>query len=156
LYAFGAGDFTVEMWLYMTTAPSANGYTLYDSRPASTNGNYLTWFIDTSSKLSVFINSSVIYTATGTISTNTWTHIAVSRSGTSLRVFINGTQDGSTVTNSTSLLNGASRPTIAQQGFDPVGGTNWFPGYIDDLRITKGYARYTANFTAPTAPFALQ
>ena len=149
LYAFGTGDFTIEMWVY---AASVTAVSLYDSRPSGTNGAYLQIAI-VSGQLLLGLNNTAILQA-GTISTNTWTHLAVSRSGTSLRGFINGTQVGSTVTNSTSLLNVAQRPVIGTNG-NTVSIEN-FNGYMDDLRITKGYARYTANFTPPTAAFPLQ
>jgi hypothetical protein len=148
LYAFGTGDFTIEMWVY---AASVTAVSLYDSRPSGTNGAYLQIAI-VSGQLLLGLNNTAILQA-GTISTNTWTHLAVSRSGTSLRGFINGTQVGSTVTNSTSLLNAAQRPVIGTNG-NTVTIEN-FNGYIDDLRVTKGYARYTSNFTAPTAAFPL-
>jgi len=76
-------------------------------------------------------------------------HIAVTRLGTSLRIFINGTQLSSTVTNSTNW--GA----ITRIGAIDSGGSQNFLGYIDDLRITR-FARYTANFTPPTATFLAQ
>ena len=137
------------MWVY---AASVTAVSLYDSRPSGTNGAYLQIAI-VSGQLLLGLNNTAILQA-GTISTNTWTHLAVSRSGTSLRGFINGTQVGSTVTNSTSLLNVAQRPVIGTNG-NTVSIEN-FNGYMDDLRITKGYARYTANFTPPTAAFPLQ
>ena len=149
LYAFGTGDFTIEMWVYPVSSSTSS---LYDSRPSGTNGAYLQIAI-VSGQLLLGLNNTAILQA-GTISTNTWTHLAVSRSGTSLRGFINGTQVGSTVTNSTSLLNVAQRPVIGTNG-NTVTIEN-FNGYMDDLRVTKGYARYTANFTAPTSAFPLQ
>jgi len=65
-------------------------------------------------------------------------------------MFLDGTQVGSTYTDSTVYVNGTSRPVIGAEGFNspPNDSIN---GYIDDLRITKGYARYTANFTPPTS-----
>jgi hypothetical protein len=67
-----------------------------------------------------------------------------------MRLFIDGTQSGSTLTDTTSFLGSVDRPAVG--GF---GGftNNPLNGYIDDLRVTKGVARYTANFTAPTAAF---
>jgi hypothetical protein len=142
LYAFGTGDFTIEMWVYPVSSSTSS---LYDSRPSGTNGAYLQIAI-VSGQLLLGLNNTAILQA-GTISTNTWTHIAVSRLGTSLRGFINGTQVGSTLTNSTSLLNVAQRPVIGTNG-NTVTIEN-FNGYMDDLRVTKGVARYISNFTPP-------
>ena len=66
-------------------------------------------------------------------------------------MFVNGTQAGSTYTDTTAYLNPAQRPLLGASGSSV--GNDAFAGYIDDLRITKGVARYTANFTPPTAPF---
>jgi hypothetical protein len=74
----------------------------------------------------------------------------LSRSSGVTKLFLNGTQTGSNYTDTNAYLVSASRPIIGSNGFDLL---IPFNGYLDDIRITKGYARYTANFTAPTAPF---
>ena len=78
-------------------------------------------------------------------------HIALCRSGTATKLFINGTQSGSTYTDSSTYLSTQSRPVIAGGGLTL--GASPFNGYIDDLRITKGVARYTANFVPPIQAF---
>jgi hypothetical protein len=87
----------------------------------------------------------------GTISDSAWHHVAVTRSGSSLRIFIDGTQTGTT---NTTLGTASIDNAIADYrvGSTTDGALN-FNGYIDDLRITKGVARYTSSFTAPTAAF---
>ena len=64
-----------------------------------------------------------------------------------MRIFVDGVQQGTTQTNSTAYNLSVTSTTIGSQGSSYV-----MTGYIDDLRITRGYARYTANFTPPTAP----
>jgi len=77
----------------------------------------------------------------GTLSRNAWHHIAVCKQATNLRIFINGTQIGSTQTVSASVnLNDAI----------VVGGTQFY-GYVDQIRFTPGIARYTSSFTPPGA-----
>ena len=151
LYAFGTGDFTVEMWIRFS-AIGTDVYHFYDSRPASTDGAYPTLRTNASSQLEYIANSAVRITG-ATLTTNTWYHIAVARAGTSTKLFVDGVQSGSTYTDSTNYLNAALRPLVGGSGFHVT--TLSLNGYIDDLRVTKGVARYTANFTAPTAAFPL-
>jgi len=84
------------------------------------------------------------------LSASTWYHIAVCRSSGSTRMFVNGVQSGATYTDSNNY--GASAP-LGLGTYWAAGSpftTSTLNGYIDDLRITKA-ARYTANFTPPTA-----
>jgi hypothetical protein len=148
--AFGTGNFTVEFWFY---APSNAGtQQLYDTRPTGqgSTSQYIA--------LTYLSGSLNYYTATanpaisgGAVTAGVWNHVALSRSGTSTRLFINGTQAGSTYTDSQNYLGSVNRPILATDGNSP--NTANFTGYISDLRITKGVARYTANFTPPTEPF---
>ena len=154
--SFGAGNFTIEMWVYQSGSRVQSYPTLI--------GNNTTWAanywdicldrIDSAGKITVWINNvnSILATITGTtsLSQNTWYHIALVRNGTTLTLYLNGTSDGSASISTTAIdNNGSNFSIIGSQG----SGTE-FSGYIDDLRITKGVARYTSNFTAPTAPFA--
>jgi hypothetical protein len=86
---------------------------------------------------------------TGTTSpaVDTWHHAALTRSSGDHRLFLNGVQEGSTWTNSYNQSN-----ALIEIGQNPSGSQS-FTGYIDDLRITKNVARYTATFTPPTAAF---
>jgi hypothetical protein len=142
-YAMGTGDFTMEAWLNF---PSASSYRqIFSTRPnsgsSSANGslgvnpsNGITWY-----------TSGFIVDYTTNIGTNQWIHVAVSRSGTTLRVFINGAIVG-TATNSDNLT--GSTLTIGANG----DGSETFNGYISNARVVKGTAVYTSAFTPPTAP----
>jgi len=143
--AFGTGDFTVEMWLYLnTTGPAYQG--VVDTRPnGGASANAFLIYIAGGGTLYYFSNSTNILSYSP-ISTGAWIHVAVTRSNGSLRLFINGTISGSAVSNTTNLTETRIIIGSSYDNFD-------FNGYIDDLRLTKGYARYTANFTAPTAAF---
>ena len=147
LNAFGSGNFTIEFWVYLNATQTS---IFYDGRPVSGIGTTPTIYV-TNNALFYFTNNANRITG-GTLSNTTWTHIAVSRSGTSTRMFINGTQTGATYTDSVVYTNTTSRPIIGGDG-NNLSSTSFLNGYIEDLRVTKGIARYTANFTAPTAPF---
>ena len=149
MLTIGTGDFTVEAWINPGSQPGAYG-TIVGA--AAAGGMALTLRgAGTSSGIGLNpYGSGDIFNYSYTFTQGTWVHIAVTRSGTSLRIFINGTQLSSTVTNSTNW--GA----ITRIGAIDSGGSQNFLGYIDDLRITKGYARYTANFTPPTNTFLVR
>lgn len=140
---FGTGDFTVETWIRFNALPAASG---------SIVGNYPgTWVLqyrpDAGNKIAWY-NGSFVYSAAVTITTGVWYHIAVSRTGTSLRIFLEGTQTGSTITDS-SNYSGTNTLTIGQLS----GLGQEINAWVDDMRITKGVGRYTANFTPPAAAF---
>lgn len=143
-FAFGTGDFTVEYWIYSNSF--ANTPTVVDNRSGVTSTNGYADYFNTTGTFALYIGNTTIYTSASAIPTKTWAHIAVSRSGTSLRVFINGTQSGATVTNSTNLSD-----QFLLVGTNS-GATNSFNGYVANLRLVKGTAVYTTNFTPPTAP----
>jgi hypothetical protein len=160
-FEFGSGDFTIEAWLYRT-ADSGQ----YDSEivgygnPNTLNG----WHFGlsgssggTANRIQLNLNySGYLVISSGTIPVNTWTHVAVTRSGTSFKVFINGNQDGSATSSATPTTTSSSRLYVGTGAYDPGSVNRTITGYIDDLRITKGVARYTANFTPPSAPFPTQ
>jgi hypothetical protein len=146
---FGTGDFTMECWIYPTASGSLRA--IVDTRGTDINAAY-GWFLSASDKLDFLYKGSSPFrlTSSGSVSTNTWTHVAVCRASGTLRLFINGNIDGSaTVTDS---LNGAAGTRIGGGYADGSGNPGFYlTGYIDDLRITKGIARYTANFTPQTS-----
>ena len=145
--AFG-GNFTVETWLYLTSAPTgSNAMYVCDFRNGSTsNFGFGVIASGGNTKPYMFVGSGPIeVTCATSLSLNTWYHIAMVRSGSTVTYYLNGVSDG---TMTTSFSQGATGMTI---GARYTGASEYVAGYIDDLRITKGYARYTANFTPPTA-----
>lgn len=146
-FAFGTGDFTIEMWGYFPSFATLG--MLIDFRPASTNGVYPTWYIQNSTTMYYLVSSANRITITHSIALNTWTHLALSRVSGVTRIFINGVlmnTGGWADTNS--YLCGAGRPNIAANGDNTANGN--FNCYLEDLRITKGIGRYSSNFTTPT------
>ncbi len=86
-----------------------------------------------------------LVSSTTNTAASTWYHVAVTRSGTSLRMFINGILESSATNSSDLVASGLNLGLISTPYL--------MNGYIDDFRITKGVARYTANFTPPTGTF---
>lgn len=152
--AMGTGDFTVECWVYISSLPGAevgfvssfhssgNGF-LLDlaggggvNKPQFAIGNWSS-------------GSNPYVISPSNFPTSQWVHVAGVRRNGTIYLYINGTSVGTPVSatadvSKTAVVVGRCFPDQA------YGGLN---GYIDDLRITKGYARYTANFTPPTAAF---
>jgi len=151
LYAFGSGDFTIECWVYFNSVSSLQIF--YDARPTSTQGAYPCIYLMTDGTIRYFVSTADQITSSA-VSANTWYHIAIARANGATRMFVNGVQAGSTYTDSNNYTCGVNRPAIGGSGFSP--GSFSVNGYIDDLRITKGYARYTTNFTPPATAFPLQ
>ena len=145
------GDFTIEMWVYPTAATTYR--ILLDSSANGTAGATMNemWLYPNGAgcRLDWYVAGAVILTGATVISLNTWTHIAVSRSGNSTKSFVNGVVDQSVTTVYTPSVGYPWYVGDRQAG----AGSGQYPyaGYIDDLRITKGYARYTANFTPQTS-----
>jgi hypothetical protein len=148
-FEFGTGDFTIEGW-WRRTAATIGGILDFGLNYGGI-GIYQQLDVDYSPLLIVRVAGTDVIT-TQNFSANQFVHLALSRSGTSLRLFYAGTQQGSTVSNSTNLVN--TFGTVAIGAF--VSGGSFYPttaANLDDLRITKGVARYTSNFTPPTQPF---
>ena len=142
-FSFGTSDFTAECWVYFTSLPTAN-QSLFDFRNGSDNSSF---FMGVYSNNIPFIanQSGGLLNGSFTFNVNTWYHIAYTRSGTSLNIWVNGTNVGTT-TNSTNLTG-----TNCKIGADSSGAYNFF-GYISNARVLKNTAQYTAAFTPPSAP----
>lgn len=143
--AFGQGDFTVEFWLYFNIAQYA---VLFDQRPspAATQGLYPTIGYDPANGyLAYFTNSGYRIQSNAALSDSTWYHIALSKASGSTRLFVDGTQVGSTYADTNNYISGGiiigGRADLSQAQLD---------GFIDDFRITSGVGRYTADFDPPT------
>lgn len=150
---FGASDFTVEFLVRIDSSSGQSTILAHRAsditqgplaifRPSGTTN--LRLYLSTGTSSWNILNGGVVANALGT---GVWKHIAICRNGSTFTAFVDGV----------SSIIGSSSATIASSSADwSIGGdlnNNYFAGYIDDLRITKGVARYTANFTAPTAAY---
>ena len=137
-YAFaGSSDFTIELWVYVSSLSNKTSYIDVS--------NLIVYTDASSSTLRVYHDAAVL--TGGTLPTSQWAHIAVTRQGATGRLFINGAVVATNTSYSTSIANG-----ITYLGSEN-GSSNFLNGFIDEVRLTAGVARYTANFTPPTAPF---
>jgi hypothetical protein len=144
----GTGNFTVECWVYSTKALSS--YTLeYAHILGKGNGNGAGTYALAFYQSKIYFAGIPLQGAT-TLYAGTWYHFAATRSGSTFRLFVNGVQDAST-TNSTDFTSSESFNIGDRRTSDPS--ANYpFNGYVTDVRVIKGTAQYTSNFTPPTAP----
>jgi len=150
--SFGTSDFTIEMWLYISSGVNYQ----FIMGSTATGGMMIGLNVPISGTPSIAIGQHNVawvlnFGSSISFASNTWTHIAITRSGSTNRAFINGVQLGSNITDSTSWSFSNNTPYIGTNAL-----TNFYGGYMDDIRITNGVARYTANFTPPTAAFPNQ
>lgn len=152
-FAFGTGDFTVDFWFKSSRTLRMDPLGAdYDFDVAGWWGMILNlggsgtidWFEGVGSVISV--------TSTG-VNDGNWHHIAVTRSGNSVRLFVDGVQKGSTYTTSYTYGDAGSGVIVGQIHKTPADGDGVI-GNIDELRILKGEAAWTAGFTPPTSEYA--
>lgn len=152
LGAFGTGDFTIEFWIRFTAVNTAQ--IIIDFRSA----------VSSVAPVIGLKNTGVIYYYTGgtspgeritgsTLSANTWYYVAVTRASGTTKMFVDGSQVGSSYADSNSYVGIAGRPWVGNLADGTTPAQN-LTAYIDDLRITRGYARTISS--SPTAAFPLQ
>ena len=147
LFGFGTGDFTIEMWIYPQGTSSFQGF--FNANDY-TNGILMRWHANSTFD-SLYVNGTAYdWDPEIHAPVNTWSHVALVRYGGTVKMFVNGVNRIGSVTNNSDI--GASAvPFIGASAHSPGEGFN---GYIDDIRITKGVARYTADFTPPNSSFS--
>ena len=143
-FTFGTGDFTIEFWMKHGATGSYD--LLYDARRSSTDIAPMLYLV--SGKIKYYTDGNDKITGTTDISHDSWHHIALCRSSGSTKLFLNGVQEGSTYSDSNSYVAKLNRPVIGGEG--PNFANNPFGGFLSNLRVVKGTALYTSNFTPPT------
>jgi len=152
-FDFGTGDFTVECWCYIAAART--NALLFSTAGNNGSGDWRGFLLEYSISRGLFAawrsssgTTSCQYSTTPP--TETWQHVAFARSSGTSRLFIDG-QVVQTAANTGTIADAS--PSLDTAVGAGANGTDSFNGYIDEFRVTKGVARYTANFTLPTAPF---
>ena len=146
-------SFTLEFWIYFNDIDDGNIVNFYSDYSGASNGMSIDK--STSNVLRAHNGDSTRITGTTTVSAGQWYHIALSGTSGSYKLFLNGTQEGSTSSNG--FTGGTTNKYIGTFYWAGLGGAvRLVNGYIEDFRITKGEARYTSNFTPPTSAHLTQ
>lgn len=151
-FKFGSGDFTVEAFIRQNSTSGFQG--ICGSFNTNTSASREWGFYREGGTILGFQYSTTGTTtaaslvATFSFAINTWYHVAICRQGTNLRWFVNGTAIRSDTGFSATIANAGVAFRVGAA--NPFGGFN---GFLDEVRVTKGVARYTADFTPPTAAF---
>jgi Concanavalin A-like lectin/glucanases superfamily len=149
-FQFGTADFTIEFWVRFSAIGTSQ--MIYDGRPNATEGLYPTiLFSSTTQTMHYFTNSADRIIGLTTIVGNTWYHVAVARASGVTKMFVNGVQDGGNYVDTNNYTNGASRPCIGASGNNTANQN--LNGWIDELRVSKGIARYTAGYVTNNDAF---
>lgn len=144
----GTGDFTLEGWIWID--PSAVSATREIFTPFTSTSTYATFYYQGSSKaLQVWKSGAGVLSSNATIvPPSQWVHVAFSRTSGTCRVFQNGTQVASFAS-----THDFTEDYFCLGGQTTTSSTEAFIGNMDDIRITVGVGRYTANFTPPTKAY---
>jgi hypothetical protein len=139
------GNFTIEAWVYLpTTSGGPQSIFGSDNTPNCFDfrwyGNIGSW--------QASLNSGGGTNFGGTITANTWTHVALVRSGSTIKLYVGGVATGTTATNSSTLGYSSQAYSVGRSN----GASNYFGGLMTNLRVNSTTAVYTTNFTPSTSP----
>jgi hypothetical protein len=151
-FDFGTGNFTIECWLYLT---GTTGSIINYSNGQSSNSNFAFELYQSSStgiQFSIFQGTTQYVASSTGFSINAWNYVAAVRNGNTMTIYVNGTAGGTTATVTGVTMNNPASSTLKVSGYNNA--TGMITGYVDELRITKGYARTVTS--SPTAAFPIQ
>ena len=150
---FGSGLLTIDTWAYFLSIDSGGYHTFVVQRESYPTASMQFFYAGASSLLRISYNDTAIISQSWTPSLNTWYHIAFIRgwggNANDWALTVDGAILGTVATTNPTLGDYAAQLEIGA-GFGGSVGGNAFNGYIDELRISKGIARWTSNFTPPT------
>lgn len=157
---FGSSDFTIDFRIYWIAKPSINGQyegiiTQYESGAKQfylainliAGVTHFDWSIIGGA------GGNVTYDAQPTINNSQWYHIAIIRSGNNFMLFVDGVQVGTTVTAAITCPDVAGVLEIG--GYPAAQGVGSHSGYMKEVRVSNGIARWTGPFTPSTSPYSI-
>ncbi|MCQ9206769.1 MAG: hypothetical protein NG740_02665 [Omnitrophica bacterium] len=155
---FGSGDFTIDCWINLSSLPVNTVQKTILFQGAATPNDSDNWRVNIQESGGVYTFEFIqVVGQAGSINiganfvpvVGTWYHLALTRSGTTWRVYIDGVKK-TEIVNATAIVDLPQQLIIGARADYPADNNRSFHGYIDELRITKGLARWTENFEIPT------
>lgn len=150
-FMFGAADYTVEALIYLTALPAAGNTAQIVGLQRWGTDRLWALAVDSNGHLSFNNQGAQTLVGTATLSVGQWYSVAITRAGTTLRTFVGGTL-GATGTDSANYTAYSYPFTIGGDSTGAAGAQ--FQGYIQEVRITRGLARYTDTYVPATGAFA--
>ena len=141
-FGFGTDDFTLEAWIYASSTTGEQP--IFDMRAGIATDTAPYFYLDGTTLKYKYGNTQVING--GTISANTWHHVAVSRFANGTRMYLDGNQIGSTYVDNNNY--GTTKPLFIGANFNLA---NFFTGHIDDIRISNSARYLDTTYTVPTS-----
>ena len=150
-FTFGTGDFTAEAWFNRSKAGNHTIMCLGDAQTSDSFEVYL----NTNGGVNLYVDGeSRVNTGSPQYGLNEWCHIAIVRSGNNITLYLDGTAIGSPYSY-TGNIGSASHHFYIGKEFWNNNSSNYMNGYISNVRVVKGQALYTSNFTPTTVPLTL-
>ncbi len=151
------GDFTIEAWVYHTYF-SQYSNAIYTTGAASSLGaDFFELGANSGGAYQVFWAAGsplLVAPSSHAVPVNTWSHVALTRSGSALRLYLNGSLSASTTKSGALPSSTTDRSFIGTQAYAAGASSRSFYGYMSDVRLTKGLARYTAADETANIPSA--
>lgn len=153
-FHFGNGDFTIDTWVYPTswTANPTGIVDTWSVNAFSVSGWYLQYTNGTIAGGLASGTTPYSVSAASSLPVNTWSHVALVRQGTTLYLFKNGALLATNAVGAVSANSPTTPVTIGAYAAANSSAVSRFAGFIDELRVSKGIARWTMNFTPPGTP----
>jgi hypothetical protein len=150
---FGTGDFTIDFWVRFNSLATQEFWGRYIAGVGEFDfflaaGPKLQFYADNSG----VVKASYVMTNPWGVSTGQWHHIALVRSGSNVYIFIDGVSQ--TLTANTPISTNSLDDINTPQLIGEIAGIRYLNGWLDEFRVSKGIARWTSNFTPPSAPYS--
>jgi hypothetical protein len=158
-FNFGTADFTVEFWIRPNGSATGFNRILAPKTTANGSGGFQIWYPNVTTngatidaiELAAPFGTSVVVSTLISVNDGNWHHVAFARQSGTTRCFLDGTLKSSATDNNNYTRAGTEGFKIGARS--DLTSTTYYNGWLDDLRITKGVARYTSSFSVPTDAF---